>query len=162
MRTGNHRIRRTVLVIAAVGAALGIDAARADAARFTATNPVWKEECGSCHIPYPPVLLPAESWRALMAHLDRHFGVDANVDAATAKTITAFLEANAGRRQPRGRTAPLRITETTWFAYEHDEVPAGAWSSAAVKNAANCEACHTRAAQGDFGERTLKIPRSGN
>ena len=24
----------------------------------------WKKECGACHLPYPPQLLPARSWRA--------------------------------------------------------------------------------------------------
>ncbi len=28
-----------------------------------ASNALWQAECGSCHVAYPPRLLPAESWR---------------------------------------------------------------------------------------------------
>ena len=40
--------------------------AAADDVRLPA-SPTYRAECGSCHVPYPPQLLPAESWRALMA-----------------------------------------------------------------------------------------------
>ena len=32
----------------------------------TVTNPVYVEECGSCHMAYPPGLLPALSWQKIM------------------------------------------------------------------------------------------------
>lgn len=152
------RLGRTLI---AVAVALGAPAlARADGHVYHASNPAWKTECASCHIAYPPQLLPAESWRALMGRLDQHFGVDASIDANAAKEISAFLEANAGRRRGDGGASPvLRITETRWFRKEHDEVPARVWESAAVKSPANCEACHTQAASGDFRERTLRVPR---
>lgn len=158
MKTTKRIFRCATRVAAAFGVTVGV-VARADEHRFAATNPVWQEECGTCHIAYPPALLPVESWRAIMAQLDRHFGVDAGVDAPTAKTITAFLEANAGRDRRRSSTGLLRITETRWFVREHDEVPARVWKGPAVKSAANCEACHTHAAQGDFSEHTVKVPR---
>lgn len=145
-------------VAAVTGLAFTVGIRAEDAHRYRATNPVWQAECSSCHVAYPPRLLPAESWRTLMAQLDHHFGVDASVDTQAAKTITAFLEANAGRPRRAGGT-PLRITETRWFVHEHDEVPVRVWKSPAVKSAANCEACHTRAARGNFNERGLKMPR---
>lgn len=159
MRATKNRIHRAVLAVSAFGVITAITTAFADGQRYTATDPVWREECGSCHIPYPPALLPAASWRALMAQLDRHFGVDASVDAQTAQTITAFLEANSGGERRSGGAAALRITQTRWFVHEHDEVPARLWQGRAVKSAANCEACHARAAKGDFSERNLKVPR---
>jgi len=158
MNTTKRIFRCATLMAAAFGVTVGV-AARADEHRFAATNPVWQEECGTCHIAYPPALLPAKSWRAIMAQLDRHFGVDAGVDAPTAKTIAAFLEANAARDRQRSSAGLLRITETRWFVHEHDEVPARAWKSPAVKSTANCEACHTHAARGDFSEQTVKVPR---
>lgn len=159
MRATKSRIHRAALAAAAFGLTTGMTAAFADGQRYTATDPVWQEECGSCHIAYPPALLPAESWRALMAQLDRHFGVDASVDAPTAQALTAFLQANAGGGRRSGGAMPLRITQTRWFVHEHNEMPARTWKSPAVKSAANCEACHTHAAQGDFSERNLKVPR---
>src|SRR6476469_323579 len=53
----------------------------------------WSRECGSCHIAYPPRLLPAASWQAIMQGLDRHFGSDATIDASAASSIGAFLQA---------------------------------------------------------------------
>lgn len=52
-----------------------------------------------------------------------------------------------------------RITSRDWFRREHDEVPAATWQRASIRSAANCEACHTDAAQGRFSERALRIPR---
>ena len=55
----------------ALAVLLGVGAAAAGEHRFTASDPVWKAECGSCHVAYPPQLLPAQSWRKIMARLDR-------------------------------------------------------------------------------------------
>src|SRR5512146_2667484 len=57
----------------------------------TARNALWQTECGSCHVAYPPRLLPAESWRAVMSGLDKHFGSDASLDPAAVREIGAFL-----------------------------------------------------------------------
>ncbi len=126
---------------------------------YTATDPTWKAECGSCHVAYPAELLPAASWRKLMAGLNDHFGTDATLDAKTAESITRFLETNSATKRKYATDPALRITETRWFRKEHDEVPARTWKNPAVKTAANCAACHTRAEQGDYSERTLRVPR---
>ncbi|MBT9612350.1 MAG: diheme cytochrome c [Burkholderiales bacterium] len=127
---------------------------------YSANNVKWKTECSACHLAYPPQLLPAESWRVMMTQLDKHFGADASLDAKTAAEISAFLQANAERNNRATTGKPsLRITETRWFKKEHDEVPARVWSSAAVKQAGNCAACHTQAERGDFSERSLRVPR---
>ena len=128
------------------------------AAGSGAGNATWKAECGSCHIAYPPALLPASSWRQLMAGLPRHFGTDASLDAASAAEIGAFLERNAGGGR-RGGEAAQRITATRWFQHKHDEVSAAAWRSPRVKSAANCGACHGGAERGDFDEHSVRIPR---
>lgn len=127
---------------------------------FAASNAKWKTECSACHVAYPAKLLPAESWKAMMLGLDKHFGSDASLDPVTSAEITAFLETNAGRsREASNAKPPLRITETGWFKREHDEVPAATWKSPKVKSAANCAACHTRADNGDFNENSLRLPR---
>ena len=123
-------------------------------------NERWRTECGSCHVAYPPALLPAQGWKRVMAQLDRHFGTDASVDPAAASEIGAYLERHAGSaRHAQAAPDSLRITETAWFVHEHDEVPAASWNNPAVKSAANCAACHTSAEQGDFRERNVRIPR---
>jgi nitrate/TMAO reductase-like tetraheme cytochrome c subunit len=121
---------------------------------------VWQTECGSCHVAFPPRLLPAESWRAMMSGLDKHFGSDASLDAATAAEIGTFLEKNAGRNKHMTSGKPiLRITETRWFVREHDEVSAATWKNPKIKSAANCAACHTKAESGNYSERGIRIPK---
>ena len=132
--------------------------AMAESKGVAAANATWKAECGSCHLAYPPQLLPASSWRQIMAGLDRHFGTDASLDAASAAEIGAFLERNAGSGR-RGGEAALRITETRWFLRKHDEVRPSAWNNPQVKTAANCSACHGGAERGDFDEYAVRIPR---
>lgn len=127
------------------------------------SDPAWREECGSCHVPYPARLLPAESWRLIMAGLGDHFGSDASIDdAARASAIEAFLVTNARKPKngaaPGAAPAPLRITETPWFRGEHDEVSASKWKSPAVASPANCGACHPRADQGSYSEDDVRIP----
>jgi len=144
----------------ATAAALVLCAAGAQAGdhRFGPANATYRAECGSCHVAYPPQLLSAVSWKALLAGLDKHFGSDASVDAAAMKEIGDYLARNA--RTPRnGEGIPLRITETRWFVREHDEVPAATWTGSAVKSRANCGACHTQADNLDFGERSLRVPK---
>ena len=121
----------------------------------------YKSECGACHVAYPPALLPEASWGRLMGSLDKHFGSDASLDARSAREISDFLGANAGtRKKVAGEAGTLRITETRWFRHEHgEELSPAVWKNPKVKSAANCEACHTRAALGDYGERSLAVPR---
>lgn len=121
-------------------------------------NSVWNQECGSCHVAYVPGLLPAESWRKIMGGLDRHFGADASLTPQENREILDFLVTNASNRW-RAPTAPLRITESFWFARKHDEVASSVWKRASIKSPANCNACHAGAANGDFEEHRVRIPR---
>jgi hypothetical protein len=143
-----------------IGLALVAHEAMAEGKLSVPPNARWKAECGSCHVAYPPQLLPAESWQRMMSQLERHFGTDASVEPAAAKEIGAFLERySASGRRARGAGESLRITQTAWFVHEHDEVPARSWALPAVKSAANCGACHTAAEQGDYRKRNIRIPR---
>jgi len=133
-------------------------------------NGAWKSECGSCHLAFPPGLLPERSWRKMMTSLDKHFGENARVDEKLAREITQFLVANSadlsGNRRsskilqsiPRENT-PLRITETNYFIRKHDEISASVFKRPKIGSAANCSACHKGAEQGDFSEHNVSIPR---
>ena len=126
-----------------------------------ALDPIYRQECGSCHVPYPPRLLSAESWQAVMAVLPKHFGVDASLDDdASTRAIAGYLQSHARRKatlDSKGQPL-LRITETKWFLHEHDEVPSRLWASPAVKSAANCGGCHLGADQGRFSEHQIQLP----
>ena len=134
--------------------------AMAESRGISASNATWKAECGSCHIAYPPALLPGASWQRLIGNLQRHFGTDASTDAAAVQDLSAWLVANAGSYK-RVREPPPedRITRSAWFVRKHDEIAAATWKSPAVKSAANCNACHARADQGEFNEHEVRIPR---
>jgi Dihaem cytochrome c len=123
-------------------------------------NAKFQQECSSCHIAYSPGLLPAESWRKVMSGLDKHFGTDASLTDQENKEITAFLVSHASNRWS-APTAPLRITETTWFKRKHDghEVSPDVWKRPSVKSPANCAACHPKADRGDFDEDSIRIPK---
>lgn len=146
---------------AAMTMAILIGDAHAGGHRYNVADAQYTAECGSCHVAYPPALLPAASWDKLMASLGKHFGSDASLDPKTAKQIAAFLAANSGSgRRNEGARDVLRITETRWFQREHEEeLSPAAWRNPKVKSKANCEACHIQAAQGDYSERSLRIPR---
>ena len=125
-----------------IGLALASLPAAADKQRLP-PDPTYKAECGSCHVAYPPGLLPASSWQQLMARLDKHFGSDASLEAKLHDEIGRYLAANAGRRAAPPGAEP-RITQTRWFLKEHrKEIPAG-------KNPADCASCHKGADNGIY------------
>lgn len=151
------------IALAVLHAAAPAHAADRGNARRVPLLPKYQQECAACHLAYPPGMLPAPSWRRLIDNLPRHFGTDASLDAAGVKEIGDWLQAHSasGRRSQRDGAAPPedRITRSAWFLREHGEVSAATWKRPAVKSASNCAACHTRADQGDFSERNIRIPR---
>jgi len=156
----NAAWRRSVASLALIGAGLLAPAAHADELRASARNPAYQQECSSCHVAYPPRLLSAASWRAVMGGLDRHFGTDASLDPETRAALLRYLQANAGSHDTSAYGKPLlRITETRWFVHEHTgELPRHIWRNPAVKSPANCSACHTAADKGNYSESTLHVP----
>jgi mono/diheme cytochrome c family protein len=122
--------------------------------------PLYKQECAACHVAYSPTLMPAASWIRIMANLPKHFGTDASLDATTLKELSGWIGANAGTYKRVSEEPPHdRITRTAWFDRKHREVAAATWKLPAVKSAANCGACHTKAYSGDFNERNIRTPR---
>ena len=136
---------------------LTVDAAHAESHRYAVDNAAYRAECGSCHVAYPPALLGAEAWRAIMQGLNQHFGTHASVSDEKRAEITAYLAGASGGKRSAATT--LRITESQWFRKEHAEIAATTWKLPAVKSAANCEACHRQANSGDFSERNIRVPR---
>jgi hypothetical protein len=136
-------------------------AAFADRIRMPATSSkTYAQECASCHMAYPPGLLPPDSWRRIVNSLDKHYGTDASLDAQSARAIGDWLGANAGTYK-RAKEAPPdnRITRSAWFTRKHRELPAEVWRRASVRTAANCNACHLGAEQGRFNDDDVRIPR---
>lgn len=108
-----------------------------------------RKECGACHMPYPPMLLPARSWEAITGNLKEHFGEDASLSPDATAAIRKFLVGNAADangqvsgfiRGVADDQTPMRITELPFFNAEH-----GRFRDEAVKKVgtmSNCLACH--------------------
>lgn len=152
-------------MIVVTASALLLDRARAGGDHYFSpvSDPVVKEECGSCHFAFAPSMLPARSWKRMMSDLGNHFGDDASVDKATASRITGYLVANAadtngGRNSTKlmrglpADAAPLRITELPKWKSEHREVADWEWKQKDVGTRANCVACHVDAERGYYDD----------
>jgi cytochrome b len=135
-----------------------------------ADNAKWREECGSCHLGFHPNLLPARSWKKLMAEQDKHFGTDLALDESTRVAVLEFLVNNAAERSDReaafkinrsikAEETPLRISETPYWINKHREIADPVWLSAKVKSKANCAACHLDAEAGTFEDAAMQLPR---
>ena len=132
------------------------------------TNMTYEEECGSCHMAYPAMLLPQQSWRKIMAGLEDHFGENAELDGATRDELEDYLVRESGRVTYQklfrnlGDAAPLRITELPYFVHEHDEIPrAYVTGNRQVRSLSQCDACHRDAQRGRFDEDDVVIPGLG-
>ena len=120
----------------------------------------YRTECASCHLAYPPALLPAASWRRLLGSLDTHFGVDASLEAADVLDILKWLESLAGTyKKVREEPQDDRITNAAWFVREHRKIEAEVWLRPSIKSAANCSACHTTAERGNYNDKFVRIPK---
>lgn len=138
------------------------------------SNPIYQEECGACHMAYPPGLLPSASWRRIMNELEDHFGESAELDEQTTQILTGFLDENAADRSNYRRSrammnkiqspdglAPLRITDLPYFRHEHDEIPQRIIKLPEVGSLSQCNACHLNAERGSFNEHEISIKGVG-
>ncbi len=140
--------------------------AQADNLPLPADTPaVFKTECTSCHLAFPPQLMQAKDWRQIMAQLDQHYGDNASLDPKTRRIIEDFLVRNAARGKSFSSSVATsndtelpRLTGTAWFTREHREVARANWTHTKVRSASNCAACHTKAAEGSFRERDILMP----
>lgn len=157
-RTSSRVLQALIALVVATG--FGHAALADNKGRAVVLLPQYKKECESCHVAYPPTLMPAASWSRIMGNLPKHFGTDASLDPAAAQEISGWINAHAGTyKRVREEPPQDRITRTAWFDRKHREVSAATWKLPAVKSAANCGACHTQADTGDFNERNIRTPR---
>ena len=134
-------------------------------------NELWRNECGSCHSEFYPTLLPARSWKKMMAEQNQHFGSRLELDDKTVATILKFLTDNSADQHqteaafkieqsiPKNQT-PLLITETPYWVRKHREVSAADWANPLVGKKNNCAACHADAKQGTYEDGAMEIPKA--
>ncbi|HEX3632501.1 MAG TPA: hypothetical protein VHZ01_08345 [Casimicrobiaceae bacterium] len=133
------------------------------------TDPAYLKECGSCHMAYPPELLPARSWNRVFGSLQDHFGDSAQLDATTQQHLHDYLVAHAAdsaqnvhsiaiMHSLNASEAPLRITATPYIAGLHAAVLDPAWRpNPRPKTLAECSVCHLRSPIGDYRMRKFTV-----
>ena len=132
---------------------------------YVKSNPVFVNECGSCHTLYPPTLLPRESWTKLMENLSDHFGDDASLDPADHTTILAYLLEHSAESSNQEMSVKMMkslenrdmiaITQTPFWKHTHKGIPVEVFKSADVKSRANCKACHSDVEQGRIEDNAI-------
>ena len=166
------RPRQAVLALAAIAGAvalvlLALSVYAPDPMPPLAWNAAYRKECGACHMPYHPSLLPASSWRAVIAGLPDHFGDDASEPPAVAADIEAWLVGHAGetwdteaavRLRAVDPAQPQRITATPFWKRAHRRIPAAVFARKSVVRQSNCAACHSDADSGIFEDDGISIP----
>ena len=136
-------------------------------------NPLYIKECGSCHFPYQPGLLPANAWNKMMTNLDKHFGSDATLASEDFQTLSKYLNDNSAEKNMQykrsnrivssipARQIPDSISTTPYIIQKHRELKKNMITQPEVKGLFNCVACHTTADKGSYSERDIKIPNFG-
>jgi cytochrome b len=149
---------RTVAALSA-RPALGVPAGPLDS--------IYAQECGSCHMAYPPSLAPSSRWIAILANLSDHFGEDASLEPDVAAQIRAYLTMNSAEKWDT-RAAhefarvdpkdPLRLTATPFWMHMHRRIPESVFSSKTVGAKSACDKCHSDASTGRFDPQNIHIP----
>ena len=130
-------------------------------------DPTYREECGSCHMAYPPSLAPSARWIAILANLSDHFGEDASLKPDVAGHIRAYLTMNAAEKwdtraayefQRSNPQDPLRLTATPFWVRTHRGIPESVFNSRAVGAKDACDKCHRDASTGRFDPQDIQIP----
>ena len=134
------------------------------------SNPLYSQQCGACHFAFQPALLPAASWKKIMAGLNDHFGEEPDLGPQDREAIARYLEANAADFQSNrislrimqtlGGATPLRVSQTPFFLCKHQDarLPPKVFERESVGSRGNCRACHPGAAQGVYDRRLVRIP----
>ena len=131
-------------------------------------DPVFAEQCGACHLAFPPSLAPAATWAAILGDLQHHFGADASLSADQAAQIRAYLTAQSADhwdtlpshllRVP-APDGSRRITDTPGWRRRHRHIPDAIFAASPVDGRSDCAACHADAATGAFRPQEIAIPR---
>ncbi len=132
-----------------------------------ALDPIYAEQCGACHLAFPPSLAPAATWDRILADLQHHFGADATLSAEQVAHLRGWLDASAAGhwdslpshllRVPAA-DGSLRITDTPGWRRMHRHIPPAVFAAKPVYRRSACEACHEDAESGRFVPQRITMP----
>ncbi len=131
-------------------------------------NALFVSECASCHVLYPPSLLPKKSWQIMMANLEEHFGDDASLEPEETQNILNYLLENAAENSTKEASVyilkslqnkdTIAITQTPFWEKRHKDIDDKYFKSDKVKSKVNCKACHTDIEKGLIEDTNIKMP----
>lgn len=131
-------------------------------------NPVYKQECSSCHFLYLPGFLPARSWQEIIKNNTKHFGENLSLDEKVKDELLSYLTKYSAEHTNNewskkilksiGSGTPKRITEISYIKSTHREIRPAVFKRPSIGSFSNCGACHPGGAQGDFEEDRVSIP----
>lgn len=136
-------------------------------------NQLYIKECGSCHFPYQPGLLPSNAWNKMMTNLENHFNSDASLNEANLQTLTKYLNDNSAEKNMQYKRSnrivsslaknqiPDSISTTPYMIKKHEDIRKNLITQNEVKGLFNCIACHKTADKGIYRERDINIPNFG-
>jgi len=132
-------------------------------------NDLYVTICGSCHMAYPPGLLNAASWSALIQSADDHFGEVISLDDNDAQELKIYLRVGAAENtsgelardisEDLGNKVVSRITNVPEIRNEHRKINTEVISRQSIGSLSNCIACHAGANRGVFDDDAVRIPR---
>ncbi len=133
---------------------------------YKAQNTLFAKECASCHILYPPNLLPKKSWETMMGNLENHFGDDATIDMESNKNILNFLVENSAETSTTkaswkflnsiGEKDIIALSETKFWEKKHKDISKELFKHKEIKSKANCKACHSDIEKGLIENENIK------
>ena len=136
-------------------------------------NQLYIKECGSCHFPYQPGLLPSNAWNKMMTNLENHFNSDASLNDKDLQTLSKYLNDNSAEKNMQYKRSnrivsslaknqiPDSISTTPYMIKKHEDIRKDLITQKEVKGLFNCIACHKTADIGIYGERDINIPNFG-
>lgn len=150
-----------------------------DELHYKQESKIYFEECGTCHKPYPPFMLPDTSWDRIKEGLKNHFGEkispdhnksDNRISLNEQTVIFKYLKQNSADKSTRevsvkvmkslnGARGRKSITKIRIWKDIHSKIPPHIFKSKKVKRKANCFACHKNFEKGMLEDIDIKIPR---
>jgi len=140
---------------------------------------VYYSECGACHEPYPPFMLPDSSWERIRSGLSNHFGDEISptmkkgenrISLNDQTVVFNFLKQHSADKSTReisvkvmksldGARGRKSITKIKYWKDTHAHIPPEVFKSKKVKRKANCFACHKNFEKGMLEDIDIKIPK---
>jgi len=137
-------------------------------------------ECGACHKPYPPFMLPSSSWERIQGSLSNHFGEkispkmkkgENRISLNDQTVIFNYLKNNSADKSTReisvkvmkslnGARGRKSITKIKYWKDVHSDIPREIFKSEKVKRKSNCFACHKNFDKGMMEDIDIHIPNN--